>query len=54
MFINRKRLPVEDQSQNQYYFQRGYQDGYNSQMRCGYGSGGTMNIIGSILNIREY
>jgi hypothetical protein len=51
-----------DRSQYQYYFQqgfqRGYQDGYNSQMRYGYRSGGTMNIIGSILssilNIREY
>lgn len=51
-----------DRNQYQYYFQqgfqRGYEDGYNSQSRYGYRSGGTMNIIGSILssilNIREY
>lgn len=43
-----------DRSQYQYYFregfERGYQDGYNSQARYGYNSGGTWNILGTILN----
>lgn len=51
-----------DSSQYQYYFregfERGYQDGYNSQVRYGYNSGGTLNILGTILNqilnIREF
>ena len=51
-----------DRSQYQYYFQqgfqRGYQDGFNSQSRYGYNSGGTFNILqsvlGAILNIREF
>lgn len=51
-----------DSSQYQYYFRegfgRGYQDGYNSQVRYGYNSGGTLNILGTILNqilnIREF
>jgi flagellar biosynthesis/type III secretory pathway protein FliH len=51
-----------DRNQYQYYFregfQRGYQDGYNSQSRYGYNSGGTLNILGSILssilNIQPY
>lgn len=51
-----------DRQQYQYYFQqgfqRGYQDGYNSQSRYGYNSGGSwkilQNVLGSILNIREY
>jgi hypothetical protein len=42
------------QNQYQYYFRqgflRGYQDGYNDQSRYGYRSGGTLNIIGTILN----
>ena len=51
-----------DRGQYQYYFrqgfERGYQDGYHDQRRYGYNSGGTWNILGSILgsilNIREY
>jgi len=51
-----------DRQQYQYYFQqgfqRGYQDGYNSQSRYGYNSGGgwniLQNVLGGILNIREY
>ena len=51
-----------DRSQYQYYFQqgfeRGYQDGFNSQNRYGYYSGGRWNILanilGSILNIQQY
>ena len=51
-----------DRGQYQYYFQqgfqRGYQDGYNTRTQYGYRSGGTMNILGSILgsilNIREF
>ena len=53
-----------DRSQYQYYFQqgfqRGYQDGYSTRTQYGYrsGSGGAMNILGSILgsilNIREF
>jgi hypothetical protein len=51
-----------DRGQYQYYFrqgfQRGYQDGYNSQSRYGYNSGGTYNILGTILNnilnVRQY
>ena len=48
--------------QYQYYFrqgyQRGYNDGYSNQARYGYQSGGSMNILGSILgtilNIRQF
>lgn len=51
-----------DRSQYQYYFQqgfqRGYQDGYNTRTQYGYNSGGSMNILGSILgailNMREF
>jgi flagellar biosynthesis/type III secretory pathway protein FliH len=51
-----------DRNQYQYYFQqgfeRGYQDGFNSQTRYGYYSGGRWNILanilGSILNIQQY
>lgn len=51
-----------DRGQYQYYFregfERGYQDGYYEQSRYGYRSGGTWNILGSILNgilnLREY
>ncbi|HLA94718.1 MAG TPA: hypothetical protein VK612_03280 [Pyrinomonadaceae bacterium] len=43
-----------DRSQYQYYFQqgfqKGYQDGYNSQNRYGSNNGGSMNILGTILN----
>ena len=42
-----------DRGQYQYYFrqgfERGYQDGYYEQSRYGYNSGGTWNILGSIL-----
>lgn len=42
-----------DRSQYQYYFQqgfeRGYQDGINSQRRYGTNSGGSWNVIGSVL-----
>lgn len=42
-----------DRSQYQYYFQqgfeRGYQDGYNSRYQYGSNSGGTFNILGTIL-----
>lgn len=51
-----------DRDQYQYYFregyERGYYDGYNNESRYGYRSGGTWNILGSILgsilNIRQY
>jgi hypothetical protein len=51
-----------DRSQYQYYFQqgfqRGYQDGYNSRTQYGYNNGGSMNILGtilnSLLNIQQY
>jgi flagellar biosynthesis/type III secretory pathway protein FliH len=42
-----------DSRQYQYYFQqgfqRGYQDGYNSRYQYGTNSGGSLNILGSIL-----
>jgi len=51
-----------DRSQYQYYFQqgfqKGYQDGYNSRYQYGMNSGGSVNILGSILssilNIQSY
>lgn len=43
-----------DRNQYQHYFQqgfqRGYQDGYNSRNQYGSNNGGSMNILGSILN----
>lgn len=49
-------------SQYQYYFQqgfqKGYQDGYNSRYQYGSNNGGSLNILGTILqqvlNIRQY
>jgi flagellar biosynthesis/type III secretory pathway protein FliH len=42
-----------DSRQYQYYFrqgfERGYEDGFNSRNRYGTGSGGSLNILGSIL-----
>ena len=51
-----------DRSLYQHYFQqgfqRGYQDGYNSRFQYGSNSGGTVNILGtilnSLLNIQQY
>ena len=51
-----------DRNTYQYYFQqgfqRGYQDGYNSRYQYGYTSGGSVNILGtilnSLLNIQQY
>ena len=51
-----------DRSQYQYYFQqgfeRGYQDGFSSQTRYGYYSGGKWsilaNVLSSILDIRPF
>jgi len=51
-----------DRGQYQYYFQqgfqKGYQDGYNSRYQYGMNSGGSVNILGSILssilNIQSY
>ena len=51
-----------DQGQYQYYFrqgfQRGYEDGFNTQTQYGYYSGGKLsilaNVLGSILDIRPY
>jgi hypothetical protein len=43
-----------DRGQYQYYFQqgfqRGYQDGYNSRYQYGFNNGGSLNILGTILN----
>lgn len=43
-----------DRSQYQYYFQqgfqKGYQDGHNSRYQYGSNNGGTLNILGTILN----
>jgi len=54
--------PYVDRGQYQYYFQqgfeRGYQDGFYSTRRYGYYSGGTWNILanvlGAILNYRQF
>jgi hypothetical protein len=51
-----------DRSLYQHYFQqgfqRGYQDGYNSRFQYGSNTGGSLNILGSILgailNIQQY
>lgn len=51
-----------DRGQYQYYFrqgfERGYQDGYNSRNQYGSNNGGSVNILGtilnSILNIQQY
>lgn len=51
-----------DQNQYRYYFregfQKGYEDGYYSRSQYGYNSGGSWNILGSILsgilNIQQY
>lgn len=51
-----------DRSQYQHYFQqgfqKGYQDGYNSRYQYGSNNGGSVNILGtilnSLLNIQQY
>jgi hypothetical protein len=51
-----------DRSLYQHYFQqgfeRGYRDGYNSRLQYGHNSGGSVNILGtilnSLLNIQQY